>query len=97
MLKEETDKQQASDKIFNITFHTEDENGNVVAEAKEVQMCQLYFSDKTMSKVLGTSIGFIIIGVNVVLKIAIIKLITWIGEDTVSEQLASITNGVFYA
>jgi hypothetical protein len=38
-----------------------------------------------MSKVLGTSIGFIIIGVNVVLKIAIIKLITWIGEDTVSE------------
>jgi hypothetical protein len=28
---------------------------------------------------------------------SIISLITWIGEDTVSEQLASITNGVFYA
>lgn len=50
-----------------------------------------------MSKILGTSIGFIIIAVNIVLKTTIISLITWIGEDTVSEQLASITNGVFYA
>ena len=50
-----------------------------------------------MSKILGTSIGFIIIAVNLVLKMSIIGLITWIGEDTVSEQLASITNGVFYA
>ena len=60
-------------------------------------MCKQYFSDKLMSKILGTSIGFIIIAVNIVLKTCIIKLITWIGEDTVSEQLASITNGVFYA
>jgi len=59
-------------------------------------MCKQYFSDKLMSKILGTSIGFIIIAVNIVLKTCIIKLITWIGEDTVSEQLASITNGVFF-
>jgi hypothetical protein len=38
-----------------------------------------------MSKILGTSISFIIIAVNIVLKTVIIKLITWIGEDTVSE------------
>jgi hypothetical protein len=50
-----------------------------------------------MSTILGTSIGFIIIGVNLILKMSIIALITWIGEDTVSEQLSSITNGVFYA
>jgi len=60
-------------------------------------MCDQYLSDKLMSKILGTSIGFIIIAVNLILKTCIIKLITWIGEDTVSEQLASITNGVFYA
>jgi hypothetical protein len=35
--------------------------------------------------------------VNAILKLVIIKLIQWIGEDTVSEQLSSITNGVFYA
>ena len=50
-----------------------------------------------MSAILGTSISFIIIAVNLILKTVIIKLITWIGEDTVSEQLSSITNGVFYA
>lgn len=31
------------------------------------------------------------------MKTTIIKLITWVGEDTNSEQLGSITNGVFYA
>jgi len=38
-----------------------------------------------------------IIAINLILKILIIKLITWVGEDTNSEQLASITNGVFVA
>ena len=50
-----------------------------------------------MAKILGQSIAFIIIAVNIILKTLIIKLITWVGEDTVSERLASITNGVFYA
>jgi hypothetical protein len=50
-----------------------------------------------MSAILGTSISFIIIIVNTILKMVIINLIQWIGEDTVSEQLSSITNGVFYA
>jgi len=38
-----------------------------------------------------------IIGINMVLKMAIIALITWIGYDTVSEQMTKITNGVFIA
>ena len=57
----------------------------------------MYYKDKQMAMILGTSISFIIIGVNVILKTSIISLITWVGEDTVSEQLSSITNGVFYA
>lgn len=31
------------------------------------------------------------------LKLIIIKLVEWVGEDTNSEQKSSITNGVFYA
>lgn len=38
-----------------------------------------------------------IVVINLILKESIIALITWVGEDTISEQLASITNGVFYA
>jgi len=46
---------------------------------------------------LGASISVIIIVVNAILKTSIILLIQWVGEDTFSEQLSSITNGVFYA
>lgn len=46
---------------------------------------------------LGQSIAFIIIAVNIILKIVIIQLCFWIGEDTESEQKSLITNGVFYA
>lgn len=68
-------------------------NGTTVSEP----MCKTYFADVIYSKILGQSIAFIIIAVNLILKNTIISLITWVGEDTNSEQLASITNGVFYA
>lgn len=68
-------------------------NGTSVTEP----MCKAYYKDVIYSKVLGQSISFIIIAVNLILKNAIIGLITWVGEDTNSEQLGSITNGVFYA
>jgi len=74
-----------------------DENGKTKSKTEKVPVCKMYFSDKLMSMILGTSISFIIIFVNVILKMSIINLITWVGEDTVSEQLSSITNGVFYA
>jgi len=32
--------------------------------------------------ILGQSISFIIIGVNVVLKLIIVELVCWVGEDT---------------
>jgi hypothetical protein len=46
---------------------------------------------------LGQSVAFFIIGINTILKIVIIKLIQWIGQDTYSKQLTSITNMVFIA
>jgi len=60
-------------------------------------ICDDYFDDKIKGKVYGQSIAFLIIAVNLILKTSIIKLITWVGEDTNSEQLGSITNGVFVA
>jgi len=57
----------------------------------------MYFWDYKKGKAFGTSVAFVIIAVNLILKTSIIKLITWVGEDTCSEQLASITNGVFIA
>jgi len=49
------------------------------------------------SKILGQSVAFIIIAVNLILRNVIIKGITWVGQATNSEQLSSITNGVFVA
>lgn len=34
---------------------------------------------------------------NFILKMVTIKMITWVGEDTMSERLTSITQGVFLA
>jgi len=64
---------------------------------KPVDMCAKFSSDQLNSKILGQSVAFIIIAVNLILKTVIIKGITWVGEDTNSEQLSSITNGVFAA
>jgi len=63
----------------------------------KINMCTQYRKDSSFSKLLGTSVAFFIIGVNVILKILIIKLIEWISEDTYSQQLTSITNMVFLA
>jgi len=38
-----------------------------------------------LSKVIGQSIAFVIIGFNIILKTIIINLVYWIGEATFSE------------
>ena len=77
------------------TITVTDDNGESKEEKKK--FCAEYYKDKTLSKGLGTSISFIIIAINVALKTIIIKLIESIKQDTYSERLASITNGVFIA
>jgi len=53
--------------------------------------------DKLVAQALGGSVSIIIVIVNTILKFATIYGIYWVGEDTNSEQLTSITNGVFIA
>lgn len=62
-----------------------------------INLCTDYRKDMMWSKLLGNLVAFFIIGVNAILKILIIKLIIWIGEDTFSKRLTSITNMVFAA
>ena len=63
----------------------------------EQPVCLEYSNDMLNSKLIGQSIAFIIVGINVVLKIVIIELIRWVGEDTCSAQKSSITEYVFLA
>jgi hypothetical protein len=62
-----------------------------------VPVCGNFNKDKLVSKGLGTSVSFVIIAINLVLKKVIIKGVQWVGQDTNSAQLTSITNGVFIA
>lgn len=48
-----------------------------------------------MAKVLALSVTVVVVAVNVILKKIVVLLVSWIGEDTVSEQLASVVKGAF--
>ena len=63
-------------------YHLYDSDNNIIFEQP---ICKEFFKDKLWSMILGQSISFIIIGVNVILKIIIIELVCWVGEDTQSQ------------
>jgi len=48
-------------------------------------------------KILGQSISFVIIGINIILKFTILYMVIAIGEETASQQKATVTRGVFLA
>ena len=63
----------------------------------KLPICENYFNDKFNGITIGASISLIIVVVNTILKETTIRLITWVGEDTQSERITSITLGVFVA
>lgn len=79
------------------TYHEDIELNTELDGQTFMSICDFYDTDVKNSKMLGHSITAVIIVVNILLKTIIIKLITWIKEDTYSAQLASITIGVFLA
>jgi len=58
-------------------------------------VCKQFNNDMWYSFVLSTMVQYMIIAINYVLRVFIIKLITYIGMDTESEQTRLICNGVF--
>ena len=66
----------------NHIYEQKDHEDNVVYSGP---ICEQYYNDIIWSKIIGQSIAFIIIAVNVALKMLIINLVYWVGEDTQSE------------
>ena len=64
-------------------------------EVDSYPICETYISDTFKGRVLGMAMSVIVVATNFILRMIMITLIKWIGEDTYSQQLKSITNGVF--
>ena len=67
-----------------------------VAPKKELaSICGAFGWGSTIAMVLGICVSLAILTVNILFRTILITLICWIGEDTHSQQLKSITNGIF--
>ena len=64
---------------------------------EQAQICKEYSVYKFLGLAIGNFFTGFIVVVNIILTTIVIKLITWIGYDTHSEQISKITNGVFVA
>ena len=62
---------------------------------KYAEICRIQLGITIIGTAINSSISFVIIAINIVLKIIVVKLLTWVKEDTKSQMLASNTNGVF--
>ncbi len=60
-----------------------------------LNVCKNYKIDQDLALLANNAIKYMIIAINFVLRMFIIKLITYIGKDTESEQTRLICNGVF--
>ena len=58
-------------------------------------VCKNYKRDGELAFMANQAVKYMIIGINFILRLFIIKLITYIGKDTESEQTRLICNGVF--
>ena len=61
------------------------------------KICSYYNHELFVANMFAESIPFVIIFINWILRVAVIALIKWVGEDTLSEQMCSIANFVFAA
>jgi len=57
--------------------------------------CDAYSSDAFSGKIMGYGVTVAILVVNIILRLVLINLVKWIGEDTHSQQLKTITNYIF--
>lgn len=76
------------------TEYYELKDGDGTVKFKE-QICRQYQDDKLLSKILALSVTGIVVTVNVILKKIVVFLVSWIGEDTVSQQKATVVKGAF--
>ena len=65
--------------------------------SKNTPICEEFSVYKFLGLAIGNFFTGFIVVVNIILTTIVIKLIQWIRYDTHSEQIATITNGVFVA
>ena len=63
-------------------YELKDSDGNLKYRD---QICLQYQNDKLLSKILALSVTAIVVTVNVILKKIVVLLVSWIGEDTISQ------------
>ena len=73
-------------------YELKDSDGKVTFKE---QICLQYQNDKLFSKILALSITVIVVAVNTIIKKVVVALVGWIGEDTVSQQKATVVKGAF--
>ena len=73
-------------------YELKNEDGKVTARH---QLCLQYALDKRNAKLLALSVTVIIILINTILKKLVVALVSWIGEDTISQQKGSVVKGAF--
>jgi len=78
-------------------FDGEFSGSKVDGKPVKAKICAYFFSDKDTSKAMGLTIAIFIVVINLILQKVIIGFVEWIGEDTHSQQLETITNLVFIA
>lgn len=73
-------------------YQLKDADGKVIASEP---ICKKYRNDQFYSKMLALSITVIVVTINTILKLCVVALVGWIGEDTVSQQKGSVVKGAF--
>lgn len=65
------------------------------ADGNSHKICKEYVMDFYTGTAASTSVQYMIVAINYILRLFIIKLIVFLGKDTESEQTKLITNGIF--
>jgi len=64
-------------------------------EKGTVPLCETYYSKKINIELSNNMLKYMIIGINVVLKMLIVKIIDWVGCDTQSSEMSFVMMAIF--
>jgi hypothetical protein len=74
-----------------------DQSAGAIHRDEDAEICKHFAADSVRSFYYGWSIGFMIIGFNILLRFAIIGLVVLVRDDSHSMKLTRTANGTFLA
>ena len=69
---------------------------NTIDESRTKETCDEYSSVAQWAMLMNDTLGYIIVGVNFIIRTVMIMLLSWIGYSSETVKLARITNFTFY-